>query len=49
MKKISIVTLGCKVNQYESEEIAEQLEQLRSLVQSTLAANQAANKNRGGK
>ena len=26
MKKISIVTLGCKVNQYESEEIAEQLE-----------------------
>ena len=26
MKKISIVTLGCKVNQYESEEIAERLE-----------------------
>ena len=26
MKKISIVTLGCKVNQYESEEIAEHLE-----------------------
>ena len=26
MKKISIVTLGCKVNQYESEEIAELLE-----------------------
>lgn len=26
MKKISIVTLGCKVNQYESEEIAEILE-----------------------
>lgn len=26
MKKISIVTLGCKVNQYESEEIAEELE-----------------------
>lgn len=26
MKKISIVTLGCKVNQFESEEIAEQLE-----------------------
>ena len=26
MKKVSIVTLGCKVNQYESEEIAERLE-----------------------
>lgn len=26
MKKISIVTLGCKVNQYESEELAERLE-----------------------
>ena len=26
MKKISIVTLGCKVNQYESEELAEILE-----------------------
>ena len=26
MKKISIVTLGCKVNQYESEELAEKLE-----------------------
>jgi len=26
MKKVSIVTLGCKVNQYESEEIAELLE-----------------------
>lgn len=26
MKKISIVTLGCKVNQYESEELAELLE-----------------------
>ena len=26
MKKVSIITLGCKVNQYESEEIAEQLE-----------------------
>ena len=30
-------------------ETKEQLEQLRSLVQTTLAANQAANKNRGGK
>ena len=26
MKKVSIVTLGCKVNQYESEELAERLE-----------------------
>ena len=33
----------------EGIETKEQLEQLRSLVQATLAANQAANKNRGGK
>ena len=33
----------------EGIETKEQLEQLRSLVQTTLAANQAANKNRGGK
>ena len=33
----------------EGIETKEQLEQLRSLVQSTLAANQAAHKNRGGK
>ena len=28
MKKIAIVTLGCKVNQFESENLAEKLEQL---------------------
>jgi len=28
MKKVSIVTLGCKVNQVESENIAEELEKL---------------------
>ena len=33
----------------EGVETKEQLEQLRSLIQTTLAANQAANKNRGGK
>ena len=27
MKKISIITLGCKVNQVESEQVAELLEQ----------------------
>ena len=26
MKKISIITLGCKVNQVESEDLAERLE-----------------------